>query len=319
MDRNPPETISAGADPNAPTNPPATAPVTPPVVAPADSAVSATANPPASAPAAPPVSAPATPPATEPVSAAATTGRDFAVAEALVDAIRPLARSAHERGIELLLDVGADLPAMLFGDVGELREAVAKAARSAIDGAKGDEVVVTVGSAAANGDEISLEVDVRAAGVEPTAPIVRRMRAVVSPGPGALLRNARVLIVAEREKLRSILRAEILRAGGRVEVALDFDDAFAQLNGAAGAGDRFALVIITLDGAGEASHDRARKMVQKMRFSKVIAKTPLVVLSPGLKRDPSTVGFPLTGIARLTRPVTGQELVRAIDQLLAGS
>ena len=314
MDRNPSEAISAGAVPNAPVTTPAATPATSPAAPPPGAPAEATAIAPASAPPVAPATAPSVAPVRPPAAA-----RDFAVAEALVDAIRPHAREAHERGIELLLDVGADLPATLFGDADELGAAVAKATRAAVDGAKGDEVVVTVASAAANGDEISLEVDVRATGVEPAAPIVRSMRAVASSGPGAVLRGRRVLIVAEREKLRSILRADVVRAGGRVEVALDFDGAFAQLNGAAGAGDPFALVIITLDGAGEAGHDRARKMVQKMRFSKVIAKTPLVVLSPGSKRDPSTVGFPLTGIARLTRPVIGPQLIRTIDQLLAGS
>jgi hypothetical protein len=292
LDRNPSEAISAGAVPNAP------------VTAPANVLPGA----PASAPVAPPAAA-ATPAA----------ARDFAVAEVLADAIRPHAREAHERGVELLLDVGADVPATLFGDADELKAAVAKATRAAVDGAKGDEIVVTAASAGANGDEITLEVDVRAAGVEKGEPIARRMRAVASPAGGAALKNARLLVIAEREKLRSILRDEVVRAGGRAEVTSDFDEAFARLTGAAGAGDRFALVVIALDGAGESRHDRARKMVQKMRFSKVIAKTPLVVLSPGSKRDPATIGFPLTGIARLTRPVTGPALVRAIEELLAGS
>jgi uncharacterized membrane protein len=60
-------------------------------------------------------------------------------------------------------------------------------------------------------------------------------------------------------------------------------------------------------------------MVQKMRFSKALAKTPLVVLSPGARRDPATIGFPLSGIAKLTRPVTGAALVRAIEGLLSAS
>lgn len=292
MDRNPSETISAGADANAPVSP--------------------AASPPASAPALAPVAAPAV----APVEAAV---RDFALAATIAEAIRPHAREAHERGIELLLDVGADVPATLVGDSKELAEAVAKATRAAVDAAKGDEVVVTVSSAGANGDEISLEVDVRAPGVEPAAPIARKMRAVASPTPSGALRNARVMVIAERERLQSILKAEVVRAGGRAQVVSDFDEAFAQLTGAAGADDRFALVVIALDGAGESRHDKARKMVQKMRFSKVVVKTPLVVLSPGSKRDPATIGFPLTGIARLTRPVTGAALVRAIEELLAGS
>jgi hypothetical protein len=254
-----------------------------------------------------------------PAETPAAPARDFALAGTLAEAIRPHAREAHERGIELLLDIGADVPATLVGDAKELAEAVAKATRAAVDGAKGDEVVVTVSSAGASGDEISLEVDVRAPGVEPAAPIARKMRAVASPTPSGALRNARIQIIAERERLQSILKGEVVRAGGRAEVVSDFDEAFAQLTGAAGAGDRFALVVIALDGAGESRHDRARKMVQKMRFSKVVLKTPLVVLSPGSKRDPATIGFPLTGIARLTRPVTGAALVRAIEELLSGS
>jgi len=249
---------------------------------------------------------------------ATTSPRTFAVAETLVNAMRPHAGEAHERGIELLLDVGADVPASLSGDAAELGEVVARATRVAIDAAKSDEVVVTVRNAGTSDGDVALVVDVRAAGVEPAAPIARCLRAIEAPRH-APLSSARILVVAERERLRSILREELARAGARTDLAHDFDAALGQLNEAAGAGDRFALIVIALDGAGEAGHDRARRMVQKMRFSKALAKTPLVVLSPGARRDPATIGFPLSGIAKLTRPVTAAALVRAIEGLLIAS
>jgi hypothetical protein len=258
------------------------------------------------------------------VSGATTrTARTFAVADMLVEAMRPHASEAHERGIELLLDVGADVPRALSGDADEFGATVATATRAAIDGAKSDEVVVTVRNAGASGAEVALQVEVRAAGVAAAAPIVRQLRVEGAPdaaaGGAPGLRNAHLLIVAERASLRSILQDEVARAGARTEISQDFDAALGLMNGAATAGDCFALVVIALDGAGEAGHDRARKLVQKMRFSKALAKTPLLVLSPGARRDPATVGFPLNGIAKLKRPVTGAALVFAIQGLLSGS
>jgi hypothetical protein len=251
--------------------------------------------------------------------AASSSARPFLFAETLRASLKPHLEEARDRSIEVLMEFGADLPTGMQGDGEELGRTVAAAFRAAIDGAKSDEVIVAARVAGARDDERTIEVDVRAVGVALSEPITRTMRAIDAAGSvpaiAPALRGARILIVAEREGLRAILRDELARAGLRTSLSQDFDFAFQQLTTAAEEGDRFAVVVVALDGVGEVGHDRARKLVQRMRLSKTVAKTGLVLLSPGSRRDPAAVGFPQNGIVRLVRPVTHTELVQAINGL----
>src|SRR5204863_7939237 len=45
----------------------------------------------------------------------------FSLADTIADTVRPLAVQAHQKGLELITNVPADVPAMLIGDAGRLR------------------------------------------------------------------------------------------------------------------------------------------------------------------------------------------------------
>jgi two-component system, sensor histidine kinase and response regulator len=64
--------------------------------------------------------------------------------EVLGDALKPLAPRAHQKGLELLLDVAPDVPDSLLGDWGRLRQVIINLANNAIKFTHQGEVVVNV-------------------------------------------------------------------------------------------------------------------------------------------------------------------------------
>jgi two-component system, sensor histidine kinase and response regulator len=69
---------------------------------------------------------------------------DFSVREALRDTLRALAVRAHRKGLELVSDVGPDVPEVLFGDVSRLRQVLVNLVGNAIKFTQEGEVVLRV-------------------------------------------------------------------------------------------------------------------------------------------------------------------------------
>src|SRR5262245_2768664 len=72
---------------------------------------------------------------------------DFELRDGLADALRTLALRAHQKGLELALDVAPDLPAVVTGDANRLRQVLVNLANNAIKFTPAGEVVVRVRSA----------------------------------------------------------------------------------------------------------------------------------------------------------------------------
>ncbi len=77
---------------------------------------------------------------------------DFSLQDLLSQTLRSLGMRAHEKGLELLLDVAPDIPEMVVGDPGRLRQVVVNLIGNAIKFTKKGEVVVRVVLAEAGGD-----------------------------------------------------------------------------------------------------------------------------------------------------------------------
>ena len=69
---------------------------------------------------------------------------DFSVREVLSDMLRALAVRAHRKGLELVSDVGPDVPDVLFGDASRLRQVLLNLVGNAIKFTQEGEVVVRV-------------------------------------------------------------------------------------------------------------------------------------------------------------------------------
>ena len=69
---------------------------------------------------------------------------DFSVRGVLSDTLRALAVRAHRKGLELVSDVGPDVPDVLFGDASRLRQVLLNLVGNAIKFTQEGEVVVRV-------------------------------------------------------------------------------------------------------------------------------------------------------------------------------
>ena len=69
---------------------------------------------------------------------------EFSVREVLSDTLRALAVRAHRKGLELVSDVGPDVPDVLFGDASRLRQVLLNLVGNAIKFTPEGEVVVRV-------------------------------------------------------------------------------------------------------------------------------------------------------------------------------
>ena len=67
------------------------------------------------------------------------------------DAVKSLALRAHEKGLELALDISPDVPDWLIGDAGRLRQVVINLVNNAIKFTQHGEIVVDVAVQDANG------------------------------------------------------------------------------------------------------------------------------------------------------------------------
>ena len=93
---------------------------------------------------------------------------DFSLRVELGDAVRALATRAHRKGLELICDVHADVPDLLFGDAGRLRQVLMNLVDNAIKFTARGEVVVEVtgaGDQEPGGGTVALVFAVRDTGI----------------------------------------------------------------------------------------------------------------------------------------------------------
>jgi signal transduction histidine kinase/CheY-like chemotaxis protein/HPt (histidine-containing phosphotransfer) domain-containing protein len=69
---------------------------------------------------------------------------DFHLRDAVADALKPLALRAHQKGLELVFHIAPDVPDLLVGDWGRLRQVLVNLVTNAIKFTEGGEVAVTV-------------------------------------------------------------------------------------------------------------------------------------------------------------------------------
>lgn len=90
---------------------------------------------------------------------------DFALRESLGDTLKTLAVRAHQKGLELSYRVASELPELVVGDAGRLRQVVVNLVGNAIKFTEQGEVSVEVKGESETPDEIRLHFQVRDTGI----------------------------------------------------------------------------------------------------------------------------------------------------------
>lgn len=90
---------------------------------------------------------------------------EFSLRHAVGEAIRALAVSAHERGLELILDIAPEVPDGLFGDPVRLRQILANLVGNAVKFTERGEIAVSVGVARRSDFSVFLDFAVRDTGI----------------------------------------------------------------------------------------------------------------------------------------------------------
>ncbi len=90
---------------------------------------------------------------------------EFNLRDCLEIAIRPLGLRAHDKGIELLTDIGADVPGTLAGDSSRLRQIIVNLVYNAIKFTERGEVVVRVGTESIEEEQATLHFTVIDTGI----------------------------------------------------------------------------------------------------------------------------------------------------------
>jgi signal transduction histidine kinase/CheY-like chemotaxis protein/streptogramin lyase len=89
----------------------------------------------------------------------------FSLAETTSDTVKLLAKSAHEKGLELTLTIAEDAPAVLVGDAGRLRQILTNLIGNAVKFTKRGEVAVSVETDTQDADSVCLHFAVRDTGI----------------------------------------------------------------------------------------------------------------------------------------------------------
>jgi signal transduction histidine kinase/DNA-binding response OmpR family regulator/putative methionine-R-sulfoxide reductase with GAF domain len=89
----------------------------------------------------------------------------FSLRSSLGDALKPLALRAHQKGLELAVDVSADVPDALVGDPGRLRQVIINLVGNALKFTERGEVIVRVVLEAETGDTARLLFSVTDTGI----------------------------------------------------------------------------------------------------------------------------------------------------------
>ncbi len=90
---------------------------------------------------------------------------EFEVEESLGESLRMLAARAAEKGIDLVYEQSADVPSRVVGDPGRLRQVVLNLVGNAIKFTERGEILVSVGAAQRDGEEVTLRCSVRDTGI----------------------------------------------------------------------------------------------------------------------------------------------------------
>jgi signal transduction histidine kinase/ligand-binding sensor domain-containing protein/CheY-like chemotaxis protein len=98
----------------------------------------------------------------------------FDLVELLEDAVRNVALTAQEKGLELLLDIAPETPAAVVGDAGRLRQVVLNLLSNAIKFTAGGEIVMSIAVDAIDDRHVTLHLSVRDTGIG-IAPDKQRM------------------------------------------------------------------------------------------------------------------------------------------------
>jgi PAS domain S-box-containing protein len=92
---------------------------------------------------------------------------EFDLPDVLSQTARSIALRAHQKGLELLIDIDADIPEVLIGDPGRLRQIVVNLIGNAVKFTEHGEIVVkaAMGSMQPNPDKVVLHISVRDTGI----------------------------------------------------------------------------------------------------------------------------------------------------------
>lgn len=92
---------------------------------------------------------------------------EFRLPDLLSQATRSIALRAHEKGLELLIDIAPDIPEMLIGDAGRLRQVLVNLVGNAIKFTESGEIVVKVmrASMQPDPDKVTMYISVRDTGI----------------------------------------------------------------------------------------------------------------------------------------------------------
>ncbi|HKV41809.1 MAG TPA: response regulator, partial [Blastocatellia bacterium] len=90
---------------------------------------------------------------------------DFSVRDALAETMKTLAVRAHAKGLELICDTGQDVPGMLVGDSGRLRQILTNLSGNAIKFTEEGEVVVRARTESRTEDETVIHFEVADTGI----------------------------------------------------------------------------------------------------------------------------------------------------------
>jgi signal transduction histidine kinase/DNA-binding response OmpR family regulator len=90
---------------------------------------------------------------------------EFSLRDCLGDAFTILSLRAHEKGLELICDIGADVPDALLGDPGRLRQVASNLVGNAIKFTEKGEIVATVICIAQSKDEADLKFTISDTGI----------------------------------------------------------------------------------------------------------------------------------------------------------
>ena len=83
----------------------------------------------------------------------------------VAETLKSLTLRAHQKGLEVAYDIGAEVPARVIGDPGRLRQVLVNLVGNAIKFTERGEVVVTVGLESGDTQNVSLQFDVRDSGI----------------------------------------------------------------------------------------------------------------------------------------------------------
>ncbi len=89
----------------------------------------------------------------------------FAIRDLLADTVRPLGFRAHQKGLELMTDVAPEVPEIVVGDPGRLRQVVANLVGNAIKFTPEGHVLLAAALEAREGDRVTIRFEVADTGV----------------------------------------------------------------------------------------------------------------------------------------------------------